>query len=119
MKWWISFLRGIHHFAFWMVNTSDYLTDRWSGWLGGTLSNTKKDYLEEIIDYQMANTPVRCPVGKFLLDESIEERIREGIKEALKTPKIYSTTIGEIMGLHEKPVRLHRHGKCSCARRGL
>lgn len=83
------------------------------------MGSTKTDYLDEIMARQETNEPIRCPVGKFLSDSSIEPRIREGIREALKTPKVYATTIAEIIGSGDKPVRYHRNRKCSCARRGL
>lgn len=84
-----------------------------------TSTAKRTDYLDEILQVQAANEPIRCPVGRFLADPNVEERVREGIRQALDTPKIYATTIAEIIGAGDKPVRLHRRGQCSCSRRGL
>lgn len=81
-------------------------------------------FLEDIRLRQEEHTPIRCPVGRFLVDDSVDEVVREGVRVALMDETIYATTLAGVFAdlnrkISEKAVRFHRNQYCACVRRGI
>lgn len=85
---------------------------------------TGKDFLDGLLDRQEHDQPIRCSIGKFLTSELVEQSIRDGVREALDVPRIFNTTLADVISdtgfpVSEKSVRTHRKARCSCAKRGI